>query len=333
MSPGNTSAGLLSGLLDLWIVLGLVVLTGVSVFYFDPGTLPTVTLLLVILFMFLLPGYALISAVQPRRPERGHSGNRDRGSWSIASPGKIGLMERLVLAVGVSLGVATATGFVLDFTGIGIEPEPASAVLMSITIIGCLVAAVRRYRLRPESRFGGGEVVRALAPLRGLFVRRSAIDLAITSVIVVSLIVGIAGTAFIAVSVDDRQSYTGLAVLSTNGSGDPVAAEYPSDQNGSKELLLELTNREHQSMNYTLIVEQQRVEDETVVESQERDRFRIDLPPNGEWRTTYPVPPDEDASGERLVFLLYVDSPPNDPDRENAYRAVHVWLDTPEGSA
>lgn len=319
------------GLLDLWVVLVLVGLTGVSVFRLEPETLPTVTLLLVLLFMFLLPGYALIAALQPERPQRGRSG--DEYEPIIGDEGGMALTERLVLAAGVSVGLVTATGFSLHFTNVGIEPGPASVVLAAVTLLGCVVAAVRRYRLHPESRFDGREVMRSFAPLRGLFVRRSTIDLAITTVIVVSVVVALAGTAFIAVSVEDGKSYTELSVLSANETGEPVAAEYPSDENGSGDLLVQVTNRENRATNYTLVVQQQRVDDDEVVQAEERDRFEIDLPPDGEWRTEYPVPSGDHVAGERLVFLLYVDSPPDDPDRESAYRAVHVWLEAPDEAA
>ncbi|WP_418280454.1 DUF1616 domain-containing protein [Halorubrum sp. DTA98] len=328
----NASRDLLWGLLDLWVVV-LVALTGVSLFHLDPGVLPTVSLLLVLLFMFLLPGYALISALQPRRPQRSRSAGRDRYEPTVASEGGMALTERLVLATGASVGIVTATGFASHLTGIGIEPGPTSVVLTAITLIGCVVAAVRRYRLHPDVRFDGREVIRSSAPIRGLFVRRSTIDRAITSLIVVSVVVAVAGGAFIAVSVDDRESYTELYVLSANETGEPVAAEYPSDEEGTEEILIGVTNREDRTMNYTLIVHHQLVDGDAEVRSEERDRYDIDLPRDDEWRTEYPVPTDDDRTGERLVFLLYEGSPPDDPDRESAYRAVHVWLDDPDDTA
>lgn len=329
----NPFVDLLWGLLDLWVVVLLVVLSAVSIFHLDPGTLPTVTLLLMLLFVFLLPGYASIAALQPRRPQRGRSAEED-GDGPIAGPeGGLALTERLVLAAGVSVGLVTATGFALDVTRIGIEPVPASVVLTAITLLGCVVAAVRRYRLPPDLRFDGRAVVRSLAPLRGLFVGRSTIDVAITSLIVVSIVVAVAGSAFIAVSVDNRESYTELSVVSANETGEPVAAAYPSDEEGTDELLLEVANREARAMDYTLVVLHQRVDGDEVVQSEERDRFGVDLSSNDEWRTEYPVPADDNATRERLMFLLYVDSPPDEPNRENSYRAVHVWLDAPDDAA
>lgn len=329
----SVSADLLWSLLDLWVVVLLVALTGVLAFYLGPGFLPTATLLSVLLFMFLLPGYAVISALQPRRPREGQSGGRGQDGATISPEGGMAMPERLVLAAGVSVGVATTTGFTLHATGVGIQPGPASVVLTATTLTGCVVAAVRRLRLDADSRFDGRAVLSALAPVRGLFVRRSTVDLAITSLIVVSVLVAVASATFIAVSADGGESYTELYVLSPNGTGEPVAAAYPADENGSGELLVEVTNREGEAMNYTLVVQRQRVDGDVVAQSQVRDRFRIDLPPDGVWSTEYRVPTAGDLAGSRLVFLLYVDAPPDDPGQESAYRAVHVWLGTPESAA
>lgn len=321
------------GLLDLWFVVGLTVLTDVLVFYVGPAVLPTATLLLVVLFVFLLPGYAVVSALEPRGPREEHPGERDQYASTINLEGGMALPERLVLAAGVSVGVATATGFALYATGVGIEPEPASAVLTAVTLTGCVVAAVRRHRLDADSRFDGADVVRSLAPVRGLFVRRSTVDLAITSLIVVSVVVAVAGATFVAVSVDGGQSYTELYVLSANETGEPVAAEYTADEDGVQTLLVEVANQEGQAMNYTLVVQRQRVDGGVISQSEERERVRIDLPPDGEWSTEYQVSQDGTPAGERLVFLLYEDSPPDDPDRQTAYRAVHVWVDEPDDAA
>lgn len=332
-TPDKASADIVWELLDLWIVVVLVSLTAVLVFYLDPGVLPTVTLLLALLFVFLLPGYALIAALQPRGPRERHSAERDRYEPTVSPEEGMAVTERLILAAGMSVGLVTATVFVLHATGVGIEAESASVVLAGITLVGCVVAAVRRYRVNPESRFDGGKEIRSLATVRGLFVRRSTIDLAITSLIVVSLVVAVAGATYIAVSVDDRQSYTELSVLSTNESGEPVAAEYPSDEEGSDDLLIEVTNQEGETMNYTLVIQHQRVDGDVVTKSGERDRFRIELSRDGEWSREYHVPTDDNLAGKRVMFLLYVDSPPDDPNRENAYRAVHVWLDAPDDAA
>ena len=334
-SRKGPSADFLWGLLDLWTVVILVALSNVFLFLLGPEATPVVTLLLVILFLFFLPGYACIAALQPRHPHRNRFEERDgvleleQYESTVNTEAGMVLAERLILGAGMSVGITAATGFALHATGIGIEPEPAATILSAITLGGCVIAATRRYQLPPDTRFDGRVALDSLVSIRGLFIRRSATDMAITSVIVVSLVVAVAGIAFIAVSVDDRESHTELYVLAANDSDEPVAAEYPADEEGTDELLLGVENRENRPMNYTLVVQRQRIDGEEVVRSEEVDRYRLELSADGAWRTTYQVPTadEENFAGERLLFLLYVDTPPDDPDRENAYRAVHVWLD------
>lgn len=320
------------GLLDLWVVATTVTLAGGTLVVVDPADAPVATLLLALPLLFLLPGYACISALAPRRGGRRVPATGDGDGGTAAAGSGVGLAERLVLGAGTSVGVAVATGFGLHLTGVGIEHGAVVATLCAVALLGCLVAAVRRYRVDPDERFDGRVLVSSLAPLRGLFARRSTADAAITALIVVSLVGILAGSALVAVSVDDREGYTELYVLGTNGSGDPVAAAYPADGAGDGEVLVGVENREGRSTTYALVVHSQRVDGDSVVRSAERDRFRLDLDPGESWRTTYPVPTDGGPPGERLLFTLYVDAPPEEPDRGSAYRAVHVWLGPTDGT-
>lgn len=73
--------------------------------------------------VLLLPGYALVGALVI---------------------GELGLMERLLLSIGTSIGLAVLGGFLLNLTPWGITPSSWAVLLGGMTIPCCVLAARRR---------------------------------------------------------------------------------------------------------------------------------------------------------------------------------------------
>lgn len=296
---------------DLAAVLAV---TGVTDYLvFTDVRLPLVRLLLVLSLVFLLPGYAVMAAIRP----------------DTASPG---VAERLLLSVGTSVGVATAVGFTLHYSGIGVGAAPAFVALSAVVLCGCVVAFLRRLRVPPARRFDGADLVGPVRAAGGLVSVRTRADVLITVVLVSSLVVAAGGVASVAMSADERATYTEFGLLTETENGTLVAADYPADPDES--LVVEVANHEGESVAYTVVVQVERPLDDEARPSR-LARFRNDVAHGETWRTRVAVPDRVRSSPtrQRMVFLLYEGPAPETPRRETAYRSVHVWLNASSPSS
>src|SRR4051794_2033534 len=74
------------------------------------------------------PGYAIIAAAFPS----------DR----------LGMTERLLFSLGVSLAVAALAGLLLHWTALGLRPAAWAVALGNLTLVASLIALVRRWQTR-----------------------------------------------------------------------------------------------------------------------------------------------------------------------------------------
>ena len=112
--------------IDLAAVGGLALFAAI-VTLFGNGT-SAIQLGLGVLLILVLPGYALVAGLVR---------------------GELGLIERLMLSVGASIGLAVLGGFVLNITPWGITPRSWALLLGGLTLLCCAVAAIRRRGARP----------------------------------------------------------------------------------------------------------------------------------------------------------------------------------------
>jgi len=108
---------------DLWVA-ALLVLAAMAAVTLNLGTLPRV--LLGVPLVLFLPGYALVSALFPTRV--------------------IPTVERLLLALGASIALAIVVGLALALAGVLLTPGSWTVALALLTMIGVVVAWVRRLR-------------------------------------------------------------------------------------------------------------------------------------------------------------------------------------------
>jgi len=308
--------------IDLAAVFLIVALTDVLVL--TDVMLPFGRLVLIVVFLFVLPGYVWIAALQPGRT------STDRTiEGRLANMRPIGIAERIVLAVGLSVALVATIGFVLYYTNIGVQPKPTVEAVTPVTIVGCLMAVIRRLRLRPEHRFGATDFLRPISTVRGLFAWQSSADQLLSILLVVSLAVIILGSLSIAVSTGDRASYTELYLLSENESGADVAAANPENVDTSRSVVLGIGNHERGQLTYSVIVQLDRPGEATgTTQPLVLDRLQPTVESNETREINYTVPPGDapTGSGSRVTFLLYKTAPPAEPDRDTAYRSVYFWL-------
>jgi len=282
-------------------------------------------------FVFILfaPGYALISALSP------HSNSSIDESETEHTA--ISFVERILIAVGLSVVIVPGTGLLLNYSSWGLDPVPLLITIGLVTLVLLVVATVRRLQLPPDDQFSvpiHAWIERMRTWLRSGDTRW---DTTLNILLVVGLLFVTVGIGAAIVSPGQGEQYTEFFLESeTQGTnvldGDNQSTEL-SVENES-EFIVGITNREHGTEEYTVVIELQRLEqggsEPTVVERQEVQRFSQTLAHDETWKETATVDPTITGEGLRLIFLLYTETPPEDPSTENAYRSLYTWVDVPD---
>lgn len=109
-------------------------------------------------------------------------------------------------------------------------------------------------------------------------------------------------------------------------------------------MVVGISSHEHQTREYTLVVELQNVDRNragtastndtsgagtvsmSVLESAELARFDPKVSHDETWTLKHDVTPTLSGENLRLTYFLYRGSPPDEPSVANAYREVHLWV-------
>ncbi len=280
--------------------------------------------------VFLLPGYAVVAAFHPT-PCFGTADAPDgpRGAGPTA-------LERLVVAIGLSVMIVPLVGVVWNFTPQGIAAPQVLGSLLGIVLLGVAVAAYRRARRPPADRFR--------LPLERLSVPRSALTGDVTREATASLavallvLVSIVAVSTAIVAPQNGESYTELSLLTEDPDSEALTADgYPTTlaPGEPRELHVGIGNHETEPITYTVVVELQRLDgvggERVVVAETELDRFTRTVAPGARTQVPRTLRAGSGFTGRglRLAVLLYTGDPPPDPGVDNAYRGVHLWVDVP----
>lgn len=271
-----------------------------------------------------LPGYAATAFLFP-------SSGADAGaSWRPRDRGIDGV-ERAGIAFGTSLAIVpllvVAVGSVLPLT-----PVTVLGTLSVFTLGVTQLAAVRRLQLPPEHRTR----IRPRRAIGGVLDRsfggRSTLGKLAAVVLVSGLVVGTGSVAMAVAHPPAANSFTQFFVTTENEDGELVASNYPSTmvEGESAPLVVGVENHERATQQYTVVVQLQRVEGETVAERAELGRFADSVPAGETWLIDHEVTPEITGDDLRLTYLLYRGEPPEAPTRENADHELHIWIDVEE---
>ncbi|QCC51723.1 DUF1616 domain-containing protein [Halapricum salinum] len=306
---------------DLAAIAVLVVLANLSVF---APVLADTPLRIGLGFAFVLfaPGYTFVAALFPERGEPPESDD----------DGGIDGIERLALSFGLSIAIVPLIGLVLNFTPWGIRLGPIMVATSGVTLGFIALATVRRWDLPEAERFR--VPYRSwLADARAeLFEPDSSKDAALNVLLVLSILLAVTTVGYALFVPKEGEAFTELYLLSETDDGELVADDYPTNftVGEPQPLVVGVGNHEHRSMDYTVIVELQRVEivdNETqVLESRELDRAQASVDDGETWQEPVEVTPTMSGERLRLAFLLYESPPPGDPAFETAYRRAHLWV-------
>lgn len=280
--------------------------------------------------LFFVPGYVTVSALFPRR-----SPARDATAGSRLLPRQavaVSDVERAALSFGVSFALLPLLALVVAATPWGYTGPVVVATVACFAVIGAGLAAVRRLSVPAADRYSVAFDRRLEAARAAIFDAESSLQVAVNVALVLAVVLAMTTAGYAFVAPQDGEQYTSLRLLTENESGELVASGYPSDIESGESipLVVGIENQEEQSLNYTVVVQQQRLENDSVVERTELQRFSRRV---GEGATEYAdrnVTPTADEGTVRISVLLYADGVPETPTHENAYRHAYFWTNVTE---
>ncbi|ADB60103.1 Protein of unknown function DUF1616 [Haloterrigena turkmenica DSM 5511] len=338
---------------DLAAVFALVVLTNVAAL--APVLRETsLRVPLGLAFVLFVPGYAFIAALFPEAgdeptadPPSDVDGGEEPTEGTDGGPLPVGSflddrsgidgIERVALSFGLSIAVTPLIGLVLNFTPWGIRLVPIMLAVSAFTVGATVVAAVRRRELPEDERFRVPYRAWYAAGRAELLEPDTRADAALNVVLVLSLLLAV-GTVGYAVAVPpDGEQFSAVYILTEDDDGELTADNYPTEftQGESQELVLGVDNHEHRTVDYTVVLVEQRVsveDNETTVEEQrELDRFETQLDHNESWHHPHEVEPTMTGENVRLVWLLYPGGDvPEEPSTETTEYHAHLWVNVTE---
>lgn len=321
---------------DVPAIVGYVVLLHVLIV--EVGGVPvSLRVLLALPFVFLLPGYGLVSVLFPRRNDDDTGGLVPHlRYWSTLRGDGIGWRDRMALSFGVSLVLLPPLGLALAASRYGFTTAAVTNTLALVILAGVIAGGFRRAWLPVDRRF---EV-----PLRrwrsefhdATIGNESSLD-AIFNVVLAGLVVlSIASLGYalaIPASSWGATDSTEFYLLQENADGQLVSTGFPDEfsQGEAREMYVGIENREGKGVTYTVAVELQRVRTDggevTVLEQEQLDRFSSAVEAGETVRERRSVTPNMVGSDLRLVYTLYKGDAPQDPSTETADRSVFVWVD------
>jgi len=320
----------------VWLVVH-VGLTAAVVLGDVPGALRVAVVVPAVL---LVPGYSLVAALFPA------GASRENVEWQAFDPGRrdthadipqvYGLtrVDRFALALVSSVAVVPLVAFVVNFTPFQLRSGPLLAAIGVPVVLLTVIAFVRRLRTPPVRRFspfGAVPVTRDVEsdgyrPLFGVE-PASARDRLVQVIVGVSLLAFVASVTFAATTpppADDR--FTEAYLVAENDDGNLTTAAVPGEYtaNRSEELVLGVVNNEYERTEYEVVVRLRRVENDSVTDGTELERFSMTLE-HGETREhRHELRPAETGENLRITYFIYRNKAPADPQAADAYRVLRV---------
>ncbi|WP_049923570.1 DUF1616 domain-containing protein [Halopiger djelfimassiliensis] len=313
--------------IDLVGVAGFVAIAAALLTVVDPVS-RVVRAAIGVPLLFLAPGYATVATLFPRAAAIEAS----ESNAVIGQTVSVTDLERVALSFGLSVAVLPLLGLLIGTLSLAFTGTVVVGTVSAVTLIGTVVAAIRRVRIPPEERYRL-HLGRKLGAVRSaMFGTDSVVHATVNVVLVVSLCLAFSSVGYALVSPQQGEQYTSVQLLTENESGEPVADGYPDaiEPGDSVPLTIALENREGEDAAYTIVVQEQWLDGGEVHERTELARFdeRVD---DGETSyTDRSVTPEAESGTVRITVLLYEDGVPETATTDNAYRYAYVWVDLTE---
>ena len=300
---------------DLAAVLAVVVLTNLAVFLPVVNDSP-VRVVVGLVFVLFVPGYAFIGALFPEAGEPPTTGagtggpdaaesasagddeesaaDAEAGAFDTNANGNgdglgdrgIDGIERTALSFGLSIAVVPLIGLALNFTPFGIRLVPILVTISLFTVLASVLAALRRWELPASERFR--------VPYREWYANGrsevtdpdSTLDAALNVALVVAILLATTSVVYAVAVPQQGEQFTEFYVLTEGEDGDLVAADYPEtlSPNASAPIHVGVENNEYEPVEYTVVVQLQAVDIEdnqsTVTDRARLDRYSVTVAHN-----------------------------------------------------
>lgn len=301
------------------------------------GTPPAIVLALP-LFLFC-PGYVAVTALFPTVSLRGYLGGGRSGAAAETpdgisrAAGEHDCVAVVVLSAVGSVCVSMLVGFALGFSPWGLTRLSFPAGLVVTTVVFGLIGVYRRPGVTDSSPHPAAETTDG-----GHLATSTRRDTLVKGFAAVGAFGGAATVVATLASPPRGETYTEFYLLSRNQSDELVADDYPRTfrVGEAKSVVVGIANREQRTVEYTIIVEVQRLSGESdgaIAERSTVARFTPEIPAGETLRESVAVEPTIRGENLRLAWYLYHDGAPDRPSRETAYRSLHVSVSVTEGGS
>lgn len=305
-------SGFIGRVADLIAVAIFAVLALAVTILWTAGVLQAV---IVIPFLLLIPGYAVVSALFPQQA----------GPFDLEIPS---FFEQAFLAVTTSIALAILVGINLEFTQWLIRPQPVVTVLTAISLVSVAIAGYRRWQIGDHSYSFDND-----SGLRGPDAKSGGTGTRLASLaVVVAVLTAVLSVGVVAMDPPRGEKYTEFGLLTELDDGSLVADEYPEEitLGESEDLHFTVTNQEKQLVEYTVVVTLSDLnEDGEPIKRAELNTYRNSVAAGETWQREHSVRPVIEGENLRLTYLLYKSPKPAQPTAENSYRNLHIWIDVP----
>jgi len=315
---------------DLVGVAGFVVVATVLLTVVDISS-PVLRAAVGVPLLFLVPGYVTVSMLFPRAepitdPELVESS-------FIAQQRELTDVERVALSFGLSMAILPLLGLVISITAAGFTESTVVGTVSGFALAGLGVATGRRLAVPAPDRYRI-HLGRRIATVRSaLFDTDSTLQLAVNIALAVSLLVAVTTVGYALAAPQDGEEYTSLQLLTETESGDLVAGGYPDEVEPGESipLVIGVENQEQEAMNYTVVVQEERIEAGEVVDRTQLRVIDYSLSDGGVGYGERELTPTETPGDVRITVLVYTDEVPETPSTENAYRHAYFWTEITDG--
>lgn len=282
----------------------------------------TIRLLAAFPLVLFLPGYALVAVLFPATDRSG----RETISTPIERrPRSIDVVERLGLSFVLSLVVVALVGLALPITQWGFTTTVTTAALAAVTVVIAQIGVVRRLRTPTSERF----TVSPIASLGRLRSDDGAVATASTIVLVLAVGMAIGALVLGVLAPMSTGGFTELALYSETDDGDLVAGEIDDEiaAGESVPITVSIDNQEGEETDYTVVVQEQVIEDGDVVERTPLETLETTIPDattgTGELSVT---PTADEGETVRISVLLFAEDPPAEPTNDDAMQDTYFWV-------
>lgn len=271
-----------SGLLPL----NLLVIALILIIAFSPSSSPydVFHIILGLPLALLFPGYALIAALFPKKEGLDNT-------------------ERMALSFLLSVAILSLIGLILNFTPLGIRPEPVLYSVSGFTFAISMVAIWRRARIPEEDRFNftsGSKIPGWDGGFLGKFL----------AILVMVSILGSLGMLGYYIASPAVEPFTEFYILDVNGGYKNYPTEISSGDEA--EVILGIVNKEQDRISYRIEI--------TVDGTKYNETGPILLENNEKWEDLIGFSITKAGNEQKVEFLLFKDG------QSKAYRSIHLWI-------